>query len=187
MIVRRQGLAELREFRTRIGAVGQIAQHLIERAVLFHDVDHVLDMRVEEVHHFRVFLVGRDRVEVVHRDPGRQLRQLIDGRHGRAHERRALQLKLVLVRCPRGRGGPGAAACDAGGGAGQMVGVRSGGTFPAHHIHPRAIRAECDVMRLYAVGMRPITWFARGPAAGITAMEFAPLLTAYNSFRRERA
>ena len=76
VIVRRERLAELGQRRIAVRAVGQVAEHLIEGAVLLHDVDHVLDALAQELHHLRVVLVGLGRVEVVLRDPFRQVVQI---------------------------------------------------------------------------------------------------------------
>ena len=46
------GFAEERQRRIAVGTIIQVAQDLIEGAVLFHDVDHVLDLMMQEFHHW---------------------------------------------------------------------------------------------------------------------------------------
>ena len=69
VIVRRERLAELGQRRVAIRAVGQVAQDLIEGAVLLDDVDHVLDALAQELHHLRRRSRRSRRVEIVLGDP----------------------------------------------------------------------------------------------------------------------
>ena len=55
-----------------IGAVGQVAENLVEGAVFLDDVDHVLDLRAQEHKLRRVVKVRLRRVEVVRRHLGGQ-------------------------------------------------------------------------------------------------------------------
>ena len=91
-------------------------------------------------------------VEVVLRDRLRQLLQPSMLRHGSADQRGAFQLELVLVRRPRGGSGGGIAsrvgdAGHAAGAAGQVLRIRTGDALAADDVHPRAVRAERDVVR----------------------------------------
>ena len=105
--------------------------------------------------------------------------------HGRADQRRALELELVLVR--RARAAATAAALPPGYVREVMAPVlpdRRRGFGPVTllpltmYIHePSALKVtSCGS---YAVGISPLTRCAPPPVSGMTAIELAPLLTAY--------
>ena len=58
VVVRRQRLAELRQAGSAFAPLVEVAEHLVEGAVLLHDVDHVLDVLAQELHRLLVVLVG---------------------------------------------------------------------------------------------------------------------------------
>src|SRR5690349_2675077 len=87
---------KLRERAVRLGAVVEIAEHLIEGAVFFDDVDDVLDLLAQEAHRSLALRIGV--VEVVLGDLRREAIQIGASRYGRGNERGALELELVLVR-----------------------------------------------------------------------------------------
>ena len=150
--VRRDAAAELCQRGIDLRAVGQVAEDLIEGAVFLHDVDHMLDVLVKEVHHRRVARAGRYAVEVVLRHLGGQDWQFGTGRNLRADQRRVFQLELVLVRrgCRRRRRLVAARVGDVGderGVAHQMTWIWSRVALAVDDVHPRAVRAEGDVLR----------------------------------------
>jgi len=128
--VGRDALGELGQRGIAVGAIAEVAQDLIERAVLLDDVDDVLDATAQELRHLLVVLaVGA--VEVVRGHAHGQAVEIFRRRHRRADQGGALELELVLVRGPGRSGGratdwraAGTGNGDVGGVAGQVAGVR---------------------------------------------------------------
>ena len=152
--VRRQALPKLGQRGVAVGTVAEIAQDLIERAVLLHDVDDVLDVLAQELHDPQIVRGGLVVVvEIVLGDSLGEPLELPRLRHGGADQRRPLQLELVLIRGP-GCGGRGGVAArihegsDRARGAGEVVGVGPGDALAIDDVHPPAIGAEGDVVWL---------------------------------------
>jgi hypothetical protein len=156
VIVRREGPTELGQARIAVRAVVQVAQHLVERTVLLHDVDHVLDPLAQEPHHPLALLVLVRDVEVVLRDLFRQVAQIMRAGHRRADQRRAFKLELVLVaRVRRGqfrRVLGWVAARQVRRVEGQARGIGARNALAIDDVHPRAVGAERDVVRLEGRG-----------------------------------
>ena len=149
--VRRDGLAELGQPVCAVRAVAEIAQDLVEGAVLLDDVDDVLDVLAQKRHDPAV-VIGAPAVEIVLGDRLGEALEIPLRRHRGADQRSLLELELVLVRGPGGRGGCGVAARigdagDRGRGAGEVPGVGPGDALAVDDVHEAAVGAQRDVVR----------------------------------------
>ena len=97
MEARRDPPPEQRQGRIPVRSVTQIAQNLVERAVLLHDVNNVLNFRMQETHHLGIRCRRCHRVTVIRRHRRGQTRQIRRGGNLSAYQRGVFQLKLILV------------------------------------------------------------------------------------------
>src|SRR5262249_25475061 len=151
VIVRCDRLTEYGQRGIALRAVVEVPQHLIEGAILLHDIDHMLDTVAQEPHDLPVVLAFGT-VEVVLGYRLGQALELVRLGHWGAHQRRALELELILVRGPGRRRGRGVATwilrlSEPGRGAGEMARVRPGAALAVDDVQPAPIGAEGDVMR----------------------------------------
>ena len=145
--VGRDRLRELGDARVAVAAL-DVAEDLVVRAVLFHDVDHVVDAVVQRLHHL-VLGGGRraDEAVVVGDDVG-QARQL--ARVGRRQRQEASLGQLPDVTVARAvlqRGGAAGRERVGRRGAGAVAGVGAGVALAVHHVQRLAVAADAHRVR----------------------------------------
>src|SRR5262249_43097726 len=93
-------LAKQGQRRLAVRSIAEIAQDLVERAVLLHHVDDVFDFPVQEIHYFLIPSAGLEEVSIVVGYPGGQIPERVAVRNSSAHQGGMFQLELILVLCP---------------------------------------------------------------------------------------
>src|SRR5215467_14638508 len=113
----------------------------------------MLDVFLQELRDLVVMITLFEGVPVVLGSPVREVLQIFRTRYGRAHQGSAFQLELILVR--RSSSSCGCCVSAWVGDArdircltGQMARVWPGHALAVDDVHPRTVRAECDVVRL---------------------------------------